>query len=86
MASYNWLTTAMECSHCQAQVEVVIDCYFGYTSEMRDYQIGDEYHWRPRQAVHNGGRPEGGHIAGKGYDGKGYTECPGAVRSSSSQS
>ena len=71
MASYNRLTTEMQCPLCHSRVEVVTDCYFGYSSEMKDYRVGESYEWLPRKAAQNGGRPEGGNIHGAGY-----TECP----------
>jgi hypothetical protein len=38
---------------------------------MREYALGDQYHWRPRKSVQHGGRPENGNL-----DGEGYTVCP----------
>ncbi|MBW4575581.1 MAG: hypothetical protein KME08_09895 [Aphanothece sp. CMT-3BRIN-NPC111] len=65
------MKTELICPRCQSVVEVEVNCYFGYVSEMKDYQVGDRYDWVPRKSVQNGGRPEGGDI-----DGEGYTECP----------
>jgi hypothetical protein len=71
MGTYNYLPVTMDCPRCHETVDVIINCYFGYTSEMKTYRIGDHYEWRPRKAVQNGGKPEGGNA-----DGEGYADCP----------
>jgi len=48
-----------------------IELKFGFTGEMQDLKIGDQYPWTPRKQVQNGGRPEEGNL-----DGLGYAECP----------
>ena len=48
-----------------------VELHFGYTSEMMWLSIGDEYPFRPRKAVHNGGYPPDGNL-----DGEGYAVCP----------
>jgi hypothetical protein len=70
MSTYNTLQTEMSCLRCALLVRVEINLYFGDTSMMDEFKIGDRYKWRGQRAVHNGGRPEGGNI-----DGEGYTEC-----------
>ena len=48
-----------------------VNCYFGYTGEMKTYRVGDTYDWVPRKAIQNGGYPSDGHLQGEGY-----AECP----------
>jgi hypothetical protein len=71
MGTFNYLPVKMNCPRCGEYVDTVVECFFGYTSEMKTFHVGDRYEWMPRKAVQNGGRPEGGNI-----DGEGYTDCP----------
>ncbi len=71
MSSYNYLAAELICPHCEFKAEMQVNCYFGYTGEMKSYRVGDVYDWVPRKAVQNGGYPEDGNLKGEGY-----TECP----------
>jgi hypothetical protein len=71
MGTCNTILAETSCPRCSARVPVEVACRFGYTAEMFRFRIGDRYAWRPRKAVQNGGRPEGGDV-----DGEGYTDCP----------
>lgn len=71
MGTYNVLRTSLACPRCGVEVETDIDCHFGWTGEMMDLKIGDRYPWAERKQPQNGGRPEGGTVAGEGY-----MECP----------
>lgn len=71
MGMFNYLLAHMICPRCHESVDVKVECFFGYRSEMKTFHLGDSYEWWPRKAVQNGGRPPDGNI-----DGEGYTECP----------
>ena len=71
MATYNELHTAATCPLCCADVEGIIRCYFGSTSEMLDLKIGDRYPWTPHVPPQDGGRPVNGTL-----DGEGRMHCP----------
>jgi hypothetical protein len=71
MGTYNILQTTIACPHCNTLVNVEIEMFFGNTSMVDRFAIGDEYKWALRKSVQHGGRPEQGNI-----DGEGYTVCP----------
>jgi hypothetical protein len=71
MGTFNYLLARMICPHCHETVEVEVECFFGYTAEMKTFHVDDHYEWYPRKAVQNGGWPPDGNI-----DGEGYTDCP----------
>jgi hypothetical protein len=77
MGTYNSIRVAsLICPWCQALIiDGVVECRFGYTSEMKELTIGETYPWASRREPQNGGRPEGGSV-----DGEGYAECPACRR------
>lgn len=71
MSTYNFLTAELICPRCNSKSAVEISCYFGDTSEMKSYRVGDVYKWKSRKAVQNGGFSNA-----SAFCGEGYAECP----------
>lgn len=71
MTTFNLLQASLRCPHCNTLVNAEIKIFFGNTSQMERFIVGDQYQWLTGKAVQNGGRPEMGDL-----DGEGYTECP----------
>lgn len=67
MSTYNLLTAELICPRCKSKSAMEISCYFGDTSEMKSYRVGDVYKWKLRKAVQNGGCPPNSLLQGQGY-------------------
>lgn len=70
MGLHNILVAPLRCPHCQHDSEVEVELKFGLV-DLTQFVVGDTYKWKPRKAVQNGGRPDGGNV-----DGEGYAVCP----------